>query len=345
MDSPTYTRGMRVVAVVIALALLAGGCTSDTHTPVTSATTPMTTATSPTTTGTPTPPQPSAQVVSEQKVTDRLIELTIRSAAVGQTVGVRLLTPDGWDGRGTKTWPVLYLLHGCCDRFDRWSTETDIAKLPQLRNVLVVMPEGGPVGYYSDWWNNGKGGTPAWETFHIRELLPLLETKYGGGKKHAIAGLSMGGLGALLYAARNPGVFRAAASFSGVVHPLTDGFSLGLAYSASQYNENSLLLWGDPEAQRTIWEQHDPYYLTARLKGIPLFLSAGNGTPGPLDHTTTTTDSNEQFLGQMNRVTAARFKQAGLDLTTDFYGPGTHTWPYWQREFHKALPILLTALK
>ena len=339
---------MRVVAVVAALALVVGGCSKDPEaqdpgrTPSSSAS--SSAVSTPPPTGTPSAPKPSAQVVSERKVGSRLVELTIRSAAVGQTVQVRLLTPDGWERRAGKTWPVLYLLHGCCDRFDRWSTETDIATLPQLRDVLVVMPEGGPVGYYSDWWNNGRGGTPAWETFHVRELLPLVESRYGGGKNHAIAGLSMGGLGALLYAARNPGVFLAAASFSGVVHPLTDGFSLALAYSAAQYNENSLNLWGDPEAQRSIWEQHDPYYLTAKLKGIPLFLSCGNGTPGPLDKTTST-DPNEQFLGGMNRTTAAQFKKAGLTVTTDFYGPGTHTWPYWERELHKALPLLLAPLK
>ena len=340
---------MRVVAVVVAVVLAIAGCSKDPQEQGagrTPSSTPSITpsSTTPSVTGTPTAPKPSAEVVSEQKVGTRLVELTIRSAAIGQTVQVRLLTPDGWDKRGSRTWPVLYLLHGCCDRFDRWSTETDIAKLPQLRNVLVVMPDGGPVGYYSDWWNNGKGGTPAWETFHVRELLPLVESKYGGGPKHAIAGLSMGGLGALLYAARNPGVFRAAASFSGVVHPLTDGFSLALAYSFGQYNENSLMLWGDPQAQRAIWEQHDPYYLTAKLKGIPLFLSAGDGTPGPLDKTDSS-DPNEQFLGQMNRVTAAQFKKAGLNVTTDFYTPGTHNWPYWERELHRALPLLLTALK
>ena len=316
---------MRVVAAVTILTALVGGCTGDAddRTP-------------------PTPDRP--KVVAEVPVGNRLVDLTIESPAVGRAVKVRLLTPDGWAERGGRTWPVLYLLHGCCDTYSRWSTETDIARTAELRDVLVVMPEGGAVGYYSDWWNGGRGGAPRWETFHVRELLPLLESEYGAGPKRAVAGLSMGGLGALLYTARNPGTFGAAASFSGVVHPLFAGFFNGLSATMVSYDEDALRLWGDPVEQRANWEQHDPFHLAGKLRSVPLFLSSGDGRPGPLDKTRMT-DPNEQFLGRMNRATAAQFTKAGLNLTTDFYSPGTHTWPYWQRQFHRALPTLLTALR
>ncbi|WP_279580200.1 alpha/beta hydrolase [Fodinicola feengrottensis] len=79
------------------------------------------------------------------------------------------------------------------------------------------MPEGGPAGFYSNWWNHGERGAPAWETFHLTELRQLLERGYGAGTRRVIAGLSMGGFGALSYAARHPGMFRAAASYSGVI--------------------------------------------------------------------------------------------------------------------------------
>jgi S-formylglutathione hydrolase FrmB len=46
----------------------------------------------------------------------------------------------------------------------------------------------------------------------------------------------------------------------------------------------------------------------------------------------------------MNQVTAARFQEVGVALTTDFYGAGTHTWPYWERELHRSLPMLLNSL-
>jgi hypothetical protein len=72
---------------------------------------------------------------------------------------VRLLTPNDWEQRHRGDhWPVLYLLHGCCDIYDSWTRETDVEQLRRLRKVLVVMPEAGPFGWYSDWWNHGAGG-------------------------------------------------------------------------------------------------------------------------------------------------------------------------------------------
>jgi diacylglycerol O-acyltransferase / trehalose O-mycolyltransferase len=54
------------------------------------------------------------------------------------------MTPKGWSSRPAgRRWPVLYLLHGCCDTYESWTRSTDIEELPELRDVLVVMPEGG----------------------------------------------------------------------------------------------------------------------------------------------------------------------------------------------------------
>jgi len=33
-----------------------------------------------------------------------------------------------------------------------------------------------------------------------------------------------------------------------------------------------------------------------------------------------------------------------IPVTVDAYGNGTHDWPYWQRDLHRALPFLLKAL-
>ncbi|MFE3851745.1 alpha/beta hydrolase [Streptomyces griseorubiginosus] len=286
-----------------------------------------------------------ATVVAQEKVGTRLVDLTVSSPALGRTAKVRLLTPDGWDERRkNQRWPVLLLLHGCCDTYDGWTRETDVATLPQLRGTLVVMPEGGPSGWYSDWWNHGNGGSPAWETFHLRELLPLLEHGYGAGHRRVIAGLSMGGLGTLLYTAHHPGMFRAAASYSGVVHPLYGDFPQTLTKILQAYGEDPLALWGDPVAQRAIWEAHDPYYLTDRLRSTPVFLSSGDGTAGPFDPPGAH-DALEAQLNEMNHAVADQLKAAGVQLTTDFYGPGTHHWPYWQRELHRSLPMLLHALR
>jgi diacylglycerol O-acyltransferase / trehalose O-mycolyltransferase len=285
-----------------------------------------------------------ARVVAEQRVGPRLVDLTVQSPALGRTAKVRLLTPDGWQQRRPgEHWPVLYLLHGCCDTYDSWTRETDMEQLRGLREVLVVMPEAGAVGWYSDWWNYGEGGPPAWETFHLRELRRLLEHGFGAGRRRVVAGLSMGGAGALTYAARHPGMFRAAASYSGVVHPLQPGWPEGFLGLLRSFGEDPLALWGDPVAQRQIWEAHDPYHLAQRLRQLPLFVSVGDGTAGPFDPPGTF-DQLEAALSLQNRALAGRLQQLGAEVRVDFYGPGTHSWPYWERELHRSLPMLLGAL-
>ena len=286
-----------------------------------------------------------ARVVAEEQVGPRLVDLTVESPALGRTAKVRLLTPDGWEQRRSgDRWPVLYLLHGCCDTYESWTRQTDVEELAQLRDVLVVMPEAGPVGWYSDWWNHGDGGPPAWETFHTRELRRVLEHDYGAGQKRVIAGLSMGGFGALSYAARNPGMFRAAASYSGVVHPLYRDFPQGMMGVTQEFGEDPLALWGDPVAQRAIWQAHDPYYLAKRLRSTYVFLSSGDGTAGPFEPPGAPFDDLEGLINEMNHLVAPRLQQAGVRVATDFYGPGVHDWPYWERELHRSLPLLLCAL-
>jgi diacylglycerol O-acyltransferase/trehalose O-mycolyltransferase len=284
-----------------------------------------------------------ATVVAQQRVAPNLVDLTISSPALGRTGKVRLITPRGWDRRrGHERWPVLFLLHGCCDTYDSWTRETDVETLPALRDVLVVTPEAGAVGFYSDWYNGGAGGPPRWETFHLLEVRQLLERGYGAGSRRVVAGLSMGGFGALSYAARHRSLFRAAASYSGVVNPLRDAASiLGIVGS---FTPDPLALWGDPQAQRAIWEAHDPTVLAPRLRGLPLFVSVGTGQPGPLDPPGATQDPIETMLHGENLALAQRLRELHIRAQLDFYGPGTHTWPYWERELHRSLPLLLRAL-
>jgi S-formylglutathione hydrolase FrmB len=284
-----------------------------------------------------------AQVVAERVAGERLVDLTIQSPALGTTANVRLLTPDGWAERGPGDhWPVLYLLHGCCDSYVSWTRSTDVANIPELRHVLVVMPEAGAAGWYSDWWNYGAGGAPRWETFHLTELRKILEHGYGAGQKRAIAGLSMGGFGAMSYAARNPTMFRAAASFSGVVHPRADA-SFWLPFFG-RTGLDPYALWGDPVAQQAIWADHDPYNLAKRLRHTALFIACGDGTAGgPFDRPGHK-DSLEALIYGENIALTNRLAELDIPVTTDFYGPGSHSWPYWQRELHQSLPTLLNAL-
>ncbi|MBQ0950908.1 alpha/beta hydrolase family protein [Streptomyces sp. RK76] len=290
-----------------------------------------------------------AEVVAVTRVADRQVDLSVRSTALGgRTVEVRLLTPDGWnphDRRHRQHWPTLWLLHGCCGDYTSWTSMTDVAETESLRDVLVVMPEAGWNGWYSDWWNHGQGGDPAWETFHTKELRHLLERDWGASSNRVVAGLSMGGQGALLYAARHPGMFRATAAFSGSAHPLLNDESVDriMGFFAGQDND-PLRVWGDPVAQRGIWQAHDPFHLARRLRSIPVYLSSGDGTTGPLDAPGATSALEADFNRQ-NHALAAELKRVDArHVTTHFYGPGTHGWAYWERELHASLPMLLGAL-
>ncbi|WP_217166405.1 alpha/beta hydrolase family protein [Streptomyces sp. AC512_CC834] len=295
------------------------------------------------------PASHGAEVVAVTQVADRQVDLSVRSTALGgRTVKVRLLTPDGWnphDRRRRQHWPTLWLLHGCCGDYTSWTSMTDVAETADLRDVLVVMPEAGWNGWYSDWWNYGKGGDPAWETFHTKELRRLLERDWGAGGNRVVAGLSMGGQGALLYAARHPGMFKATAAYSGSAHPLLDDESVNriMGFFAGQ-DTDPLRVWGDPVAQRRIWQSHDPFHLAKRLRSIPVYLSCGDGTTGPLDPPGAISALEADFNRQ-NHALADELRRVGArHLTTNFYGPGTHAWAYWERELHASLPMLLGAL-
>ena len=235
---------------------------------------------------------------------------------------------------------MLYLLHGCCDTYVSWTRSTDIENFTRNLNALVVMPDGGSVGFYTDW---RKG--PEWETFHTRELPALLAARYQASRRAVIAGVSMGGLGALDYAARHPGMFTVAASFSGIVDTrLSDDESQGYVSLVRSQGGDPQSLWGDPTADAGVWRAHNPYDLAPLLKGVRLFVSAGDGRPGPLDVSRSHADPIESSIGAENVVFARRLRTLRLDATIDLYGAGTHNWVYWQRELHRAWPLISRGL-
>jgi diacylglycerol O-acyltransferase / trehalose O-mycolyltransferase len=281
---------------------------------------------------------PRAAVVATHRVAPRELDLTVRSPALGGRAKVRLLTPDGWSRHAKRRWPVLYLLHGCCDTYVSWTRSSDVARIRALRQVLVVMPEAGWIGAYSNWRTG-----PQWQRFHLQELPQILDGGYRAGPQRAVAGLSMGGLGALLYAARRPHLFRAAASFSGTIHPLGEPDLWMWAFSRDL--PDPLAVWGDPKADRDDWRRHDAVSMAPAMRGVALYISSGNGNPGPFDPRDWPVDPLEVVAEHDARAFVRRARALHIPVTTDFYGPGSHTWPYWQRELHRALPFLLRALR
>jgi diacylglycerol O-acyltransferase/trehalose O-mycolyltransferase len=300
----------------------------------------------------PAPARERARVVGEERLDERTLDLTVSSPALAATAMVRLLLPPNWTPDPRRSWPVLYLLHGAWDDYTAWTRETDLADLTRDSGLLVVMPDAGRAGFYSDWWNGGAGGAPGWETFHLDETRRILERDYGAGPDRVVAGLSMGGFGALSYAARHPGVFRAAASFSGVLDPPDAGPHEPSAYDGPAFLRmilesnglDPLDLWGDPAAQAAVWAAHSPVALARRLTRIPIFVSSGDGRPGPLDPAGSPADPDVEPLCElMSERLVDRVRALGGDVTSRLYGAGRHAWPYWERELHAAFPMLVDA--
>jgi diacylglycerol O-acyltransferase / trehalose O-mycolyltransferase len=277
------------------------------------------------------PADDGARIVEVKRLDDRTRDLTIDSPAVG-TTHARLLLPAAFDADASRRWPILYLLHGASDTYESWTRSTDVEALTADANILVVMPDAGNHGYYSDWWNDGKGGPPMWETFHTVELRQLLERNWRASDRRVVAGLSMGGLGAMSYAARHPGMFVAAASYSGVLDSPVGGV-------------RDPALWGDPRAQADVWDAHNPTVLAPALRGTGVYVSYGDGRPGPLDvGVGPGIDKLEARIATENVHFLAALRRAGLSATVYAYGAGTHSWPYWERALHASMPDIRAAL-
>ncbi|TDD39234.1 esterase family protein [Actinomadura sp. KC06] len=286
-----------------------------------------------------------AAISSVKRLSARQFDVTIASPALGAKVKTRVMVPKGWTARSSRSWPVVYAYHGGNDTYGSWTHDSDIEKTAGSYDVMVVMPEGGFKGSYTNWWNGGKGGIPEWETFHIDEVIPLMERNFGAGSMRAAIGLSSGGQGAITYAERRPGVFRYAASYSGSLNITAPGMP---AILTSMNREAGTAIWGDPITARENWRAHDATVMVSKLKGTGVYVSSGNGQPGPYDDPNTVPwhagRIGEQLAGVMttNFVRAAR--EAGVPVTASLYGPGMHNWKYWQRELDRSWPAIAAAI-
>ncbi|MEY2569796.1 MAG: hypothetical protein QOE63_146 [Acidimicrobiaceae bacterium] len=278
----------------------------------------------------------------------RLHELTLQSPALGRSAKVRVLLPSGYDdpANADARYPMLLLLHGVGDDQSSWTNHTDIAAFTASTPLIIVMPEAGKTpdsGWYSDWINGG----PAWESFHIGELLPFVDATYrtiGTREARAVAGFSMGGFGAMSYAARHPELFVAAATFSGAVDTTFAGApeSTVFALLHSAAGTPSDAVWGPYATDETPWRTHNPTDLATNLRWTNLYIATGNGVPGPGDNPATI--PLEVGVLPMNLSFDAALTAQQVPHVSNFRPSGTHDWPYRQLDFHAWLPMLLDVL-
>ncbi|MCP2343099.1 alpha/beta hydrolase [Actinomadura rupiterrae] len=288
-----------------------------------------------------------AQITATTWLSDREVDLTVNSPALGKSVKVRVLVPQGWSADASRTWPVLYALHGGNDDYTSWTTNSDIATWAAGYDVMVVMPEAAN-GSYTDWYNYGMGGNPRWETFHTQEVRQLLEANLRAGDARAVIGNSSGGQGAFDYAARHPGLFKYAASLSGILSMRYPGIPAMLMMTNAASGQDPNAIWGIPLLNDANWAAHDPKALADKLRGVGLFFSSGTtGKPGPGDPQVAPWDIgllSEIAVGAENKDFQQQLDRLGIPYTAHIYGDGRHNWPAWRREAQFIWPTLMQSI-
>ncbi len=286
-----------------------------------------------------------AKITAVKSLSKLEFDITVRSPALGRSANVRILVPKSWTKTATKTWPVLYALHGGHDNYTSWTRSTDIEQVAAGYNTMVIMPEGASGGY-TDWYNHGSGGSPKWETWHLTEVRQLVERNFHAGTKRAIMGMSSGGQGAMTYAVRHPGMFKYVSSYSGVLSMLSPGVPPLLLYVAAGSASDPTAIWGDPyTTERANWAKHDPMSLIKNLKGMGVYVSCGDGTEGPADNGAQDVRYvSEQLINADDHFFTAKAAALGIPMTVHYYSPGSHSWYYWVQEMHTSFPYMMKAI-
>ncbi len=264
-----------------------------------------------------------------------------------------VLLPNGYTAH--RRYPLLVLLHGLNGDYDSYAHAGDTAVFKGFPGI-IVMPEGAD-GWYTDWWNNGERRSPAWESYELNEVMPAILARFPilpGRRYHAIAGISMGGLGAAYLGSRLPGFFGSVASLSGFVDPqyfaqIADP-AMGFESNAQQNGDND---WdpvdGPPDGFYA--NGHNPTQLAMNLEQSRVFVSTGNGNPSSAELSQYNANTaaiacadpagGECFTGDwategqiiypMSQLYDQSLVAAGVDVTYQVQ-PGGHDDPHFRQE-------------
>ena len=255
--------------------------------------------------------------------------IQFHSQLINKTLPYNVILPRDYRTSTTTRYPVLYLLHGLSGHYSDWITKTNVADYAADYRIIVVMPEG------NDGWYTDSASVPndKYESYFLSELIPevqkryrTIETRYG----RAIAGLSMGGYGALKFGLKFPGTFNFAASISG-------------ALTAPSWTENDLKNPGPirdsvisvfgPAGSETR-KQNDIFEiarsLTAnRAAALPYFYLDCGTEDGLFSDT-------PQFAALLReKKIAHEYREL----------PGNHNWAYWDQQVREVLKIAVAHLR
>ncbi|GGL39221.1 alpha/beta hydrolase [Nocardia jinanensis] len=304
----------------------------------------------------PTAPDGSRIVKAEYK-DDRSLRLYVYSVAMDKDIVVDVQRPAD----ASVPRPTLYLLNGAGGGEDSasWQAQTNTLDFLSDKNVNVVQPIGGSWSYYTDWIKDDPAlGRNKWKTFFTEELPPLVDGALGTNGVNAIAGLSTSGTTVLALPIAKPGLYKAAAAYSGCAQTSDPVGSEFVKLTVNTWGGgNTDNMWGPQGSPE--WVENDPYVNAEGLRGLGLYVSTGNGLPGRWDtlngpHTLPGAYglANQVLVGGVieagtNYCThnlKTRLDSLGIPATFNFRDSGTHSWGYWEDEFKASWPVLAGGL-
>ena len=308
-----------------------------------------------------------AQVTpSEPATVPRLLDATVTTPAIFQPRGtpsidpvtvpikVRIYLPANYRTDPVRPYPVLYLLHGGAGTYSDWSDAGGGDLKNTLNDVLsgsdfdgiVVMPEGGRSGWYSDWYGATDGHfAPQWETFHMGQLVGWIDDNFntvGNRSGRAVAGLSMGGLGALMYAGRHTDLFSAVGSFSGGTDLTEPGaqsivndsmWFYGATVAATGFLDGTFRVTGSTaHRMQTVfgvptagdWPTRNPLRLANAYNAYDTKFGLYSGQ-------NTSSLEGEQQIGVWNNELHAELNARGV-AHRYCTGTGSHSWTFWKND-------------
>lgn len=270
---------------------------------------------------------------------------------------------DAADDAGPARYPVAFYLHGLHGDETNWSRQgglgatLDSMTAAGLPPMIVVMPDGDDSWYTTsnvlagiDACRRVQRAEPAerycvpwwrYDEYVARDLVAHVDSTYrtrAGRATRAIAGLSMGGYGAVTLALRYPDVFAAAASHSGVLSPMYDGpspFAAPPRYATTpeRLQERWARFWpsmGIAFGRDTAaWRAREPAQLVRRARERARE-SAGQALPAhALPALWFDAGVDDALVIDQNR--AFDWELTAMGVAHEWHPrPGTHDWTYWR---------------
>lgn len=204
---------------------------------------------------------------------------SLPSKILSRPVAYCIVLPPSFDADKARRFSILYFLHGLGDNEQffvhsgAWNLTEDMREKDELKDFLIATPDGGASFYI-----NSKDGTQRYEDFLLQEFFPFIEKRYrvAPGRRHrAIAGISMGGYGALHLAFLHPQFFVSVSAHSAALIEKLPAF-LGSTPNSPRARVLGSVFGSPPDP--AFWNRNSPIALarTANLTGLKVYFDCGN---------------------------------------------------------------------